>query len=329
MTEDRASGGSRTPASGEGRFQILALDGGGLKGLFSAAVLAELESDLRVSIAEHFDLITGTSTGGLIALGLGAGVAPSTLVDFYVEHGPRIFLSARLRPIRQWFRSKHRGDELRASLREILGQRLLGESAKRLLIPSYSLDADDVYIFKTPHHPKLRRDHKTPMVDVGMATTAAPTFLPAYRLGNNRLIDGGVWANNPTLVGVAEAVSMLGATLSEIYVLSLGTTDPVARNRESLDRGGFVQWARASTRVFLRAQSFGTFHAAEHLVGADHIHRIDARVPDRMFRLDRLDARAIRGLAEDVSRRHSPAVSTFVTHRPAPYTPLQDGAPAG
>jgi uncharacterized protein len=329
MTTAQASEDSRTPASGEGRFQILALDGGGLKGLFSAAVLGELESDLGVSIAEHFDLITGTSTGGLIALGLGAGVAPSTLVDFYVEHGPRIFPTTRLRSIRQWFRSKHREDELRASLSEIFGERLLGESAKRLLIPSYSLDADDVYIFKTPHHSKLRRDHKTPMVDVAMATTAAPTFLPAHRLGNNRLIDGGVWANNPTLVGVAEAVSMLGTALSEIYVLSLGTTDPVARNRQRLDRGGFVQWAWASTRVFLRAQPFGTFHAAEHLVGADHVHRIDARVPDRMFRLDRLDARAIRGLAEDVSRRHSPAVSTFVSHSPAPYTPFEDGAPGG
>jgi predicted acylesterase/phospholipase RssA len=329
MISDQASGGSVTPAPGESRFQILALDGGGLKGLFSAAVLAELESDLGVSIADHFDLITGTSTGGLIALGLGAGIAPSSLVDFYVEHGPRVFPGKRLRTIRQWFRSKHDASELRASLGEIFGQRLLGESAKRLLIPSYSLDADDVYIFKTPHHPDLRRDHKTPMADVAMATTAAPTFLPAHRLGHNRLIDGGVWANNPTLVGVAEAVSMLGAALSEIYVLSLGTTDPVARNREKLDRGGFARWAWASARVFLRAQSFGTFHAAEHLVGPDHVHRIDAKVPDRMFRLDRLDARAIRGLAEDVSRRHSPAVSRFVSHRPAPYTPLEDGAADG
>lgn len=77
--------------SGTERFQILSLDGGGIKGLFSASVLAKLEDDLGVSIVDHFDLIVGTSTGGLIALGLGMGMRPHELVRFYVESGPKIF----------------------------------------------------------------------------------------------------------------------------------------------------------------------------------------------------------------------------------------------
>lgn len=331
MAEDGAIG--ETPREREAdettRFQVLALDGGGLKGLFSAAVLAELENDLGVSLASHFDLIVGTSTGGLIALGLGAGLRPSSLVDFYVEHGPRIFPHGRLGRTRQLFRSKHSGAELRTSLRSIFGERLLGESVTRLVIPAYSLDADDVYNFKTPHHPRLRRDYRASMVEVGMATCAAPTFLPAFRLGNQRLIDGGVWANNPTLVGVAEAVSMLGASLPQTHVLSLGTTDPLARNKKNLDHGGLLQWARPITRVLLRAQTLGTFHAAEHLIGPDHVHRIDVTVPEGLFRLDRLDAEAIRGLAEAVSRRHSLAVSSFTAHRPKPYVPLHGGASSG
>ena len=86
-------------------FRILSLDGGGLKGLFSAAVLAELERDLHVTLSACFDLIVGTSTGALIALGLGAGRSPDELVQFYVERGPEIFPAKRIRKVRQVFRS--------------------------------------------------------------------------------------------------------------------------------------------------------------------------------------------------------------------------------
>lgn len=77
-----------------GRFQILSLDGGGLRGMFSAAVLARLEDDLQLRITDHFDLIAGTSTGGIIAIGLGLGLTPREIVEFYAEHGPRIFRDA-------------------------------------------------------------------------------------------------------------------------------------------------------------------------------------------------------------------------------------------
>ncbi len=226
-------------------FQILSLDGGGLKGLFPAAVLAALEDDLGCSMADHFDLIAGTSTGGLIALALGAGLRPAEIVDFYTSKGPTIFGAGR-RIGRLW-RSKHGAVRLRAALEEVLGDRLLGSSTKRLVIPSYSLDSNDVYVFKTPHHPRLRRDHKERMVDVAMATAAAPLFLPVFRLGNNRLIDGGVWANNPTLVAVAEAKSMLGAPLDAMRVLSMGTTDECVDLGDKLNRGGLLQWARPAS----------------------------------------------------------------------------------
>ncbi len=168
-------------------MQILCLDGGGLKGLFSAAVLAEIEADHGVSIADHFDLIAGTSTGGLIALALGAGLSPAQVVDFYVSHAPSIFPTGWSRSIRQCVRSKYTSGPLRRALHDVLGDRLLGDSRKRLVIPAYSLDENDVYLFKTPHHPRFRRDGGELMVDVGLATAAAPTYLPAARLRNHRL----------------------------------------------------------------------------------------------------------------------------------------------
>ncbi len=117
------------------------------------------------------------------------------------------------------------------------------------------------------------------MADVAMATTAAPTFLPAFRLRHHRLVDGGVWASNPALVGVAEAVSMLGIALENIHVLSLGTTDELTDLSSSLDQGGLWQWARVATSLILRAQGVGSFHAVEHLVGPTQVLRIDPVVP--------------------------------------------------
>ena len=160
-------------------FQILSLDGGGLRGLFSSAVLAELESDLGMSMVDHFDLIVGTSTGGLVALGLGAGRRPGELVEFYVTDGPRVFKGGRGR-IRNARRPKHSPTALRAALEAVFGDRTLGSSARPLVVPAYSLDTQDVYLFKTDHHPRLTsRLAESSMVDVAMATTAAPTLLPA------------------------------------------------------------------------------------------------------------------------------------------------------
>lgn len=306
---------------GARRFQILSLDGGGLKGLFSAAVLAELENDLSISVADHFDLIVGTSTGGLIALGLGAGLRPADVVDFYVDRGPYVFGAGR-GIVRRLWAPKHSATRLREALEAIFGEQTLGTSRKRLVIPAYSLDRNDVYVFKTPHHERLTRDWRESMADVAMATTAAPTFLPAFRLRHHRLVDGGVWASNPALVGVAEAVSMLGIALENIHVLSLGTTDELTDLPNSLDQGGLWQWARAATPLLLRAQGVGSFHAVEHLIGPTQVVRIDPVVPAGLFRLDRIDRRRIRGLAEDISRRAAPSVKAFTKQQADTYTPL-------
>ncbi len=303
-----------------GPFQMLAFDGGGLKGLFAAAVLAEIEGQLDVAIIDHFDLIAGTSTGGLIALALGAGLTPAEIVDFYVNHGPRIF--GRPRGISLLWRAKHKPDGLRAALTEVFGDRRLGCSSKRLVIPAYSLDLNDVRIFKTRHHKRLTADHTELMVDVAMATTAAPTFLPAFRLRNHRLVDGGIWANNPTLVAVAEARSMLDVPLEQMLVLSMGATEEVGDLPKHLDHGGYIQWVARAGGMLLRAQATGSFHAAQHLVGKERVVRVDSTVPAGVFRLDRLDVSRIRGLAEARALHVCPLIEPFTKHSAAPFVPI-------
>ena len=108
----------------------------------------------------------------------------------------------------------------------MFGNRKLGDCKKPLVITSYDLGDDDVYLFKTPHHERLKRDWRDPAWQVALATSAAPTYFPPCRLLDNiRHVDGGIWANNPTLVEIAEAVSMFGIPLDQISVMNLGTSD--------------------------------------------------------------------------------------------------------
>lgn len=308
------------------RFQVLALDGGGAKALFTAHVLARLELDLGVSVKDSFDLIAGTSAGGIVALGLGAGLTPSEIVGHYEELVEAVFPAARRRPwrrLRQLTAPIYDGDALRTALTKVLGERLLGDSTKRLVIPAWDVQRGAVHIFKTPHHTKLARDWRIPMVDIAMATSAAPLYFPAARVDGHRLIDGGVWANNPSVVAIAEAVSMLHAPLSSIRVLNVGTLDQLTNHPKRRDRGGLLHWAKPIAPLVLSAGSRGGQGIAEHLIGKSAYTRFDALVPGGLYALDSADPSDLAGLAASVSRELSPVYTErFAAHRAAEYTPL-------
>lgn len=311
-----------------GRFQVLALDGGGVRGLFTAALLVGLEDDLGQPVLSHFDLVVGTSAGGLIALALGAGLSARDVVDLYVREGPSIFPGGKWwRRFRHVFVAKYDGQGLERAVRGALGDTLLGESGVPLVIPSYNLAENDVYLFKTPHHPRLKRDWRVPMWEVAMATSAAPTYFPAFHLSRDgvRLIDGGVWANNPAMVGVAEAVSMFGRELKDIRVLSLGTTTtPRARPRR-LDNAGLLRWARGPhvVDVLLAGQGAGAFAQVQHLVGKENAHRLDPPLMEGDIALDGAEATTLIAKAAHHSRSFSPVFEErFADHGPEPYMPF-------
>ena len=312
------------------RFQILALDGGGLRGIFSAAILAALEEDLQTSITDHFDLIAGTSTGGIIALGLGLGLRPRQIVDFYAELGSRVFggLPA-ITSARQVLRAKYLPGPLREALTEVFGGRTFGESTKRLVVTSYNLGADDVYLFRTAHHPRLRRDWRELAVDVAMATSAAPTYLPAHSLSGTRLVDGGLWANNPSMVALVEAVGTCDVSLENLRVFSLGTTVEVKHRSPRLDRGGLLAWAGAAVDVILRAQSISANNQVHHLIGPEQLLRLDPVVPAGVFALDRANASELIGMASHASRTASPRLADcFLDHQAPEFTPFNLGKEA-
>jgi len=304
--------------------KILALDGGGLRGIFAAAALAAWEEDFGKQIVDHFDLIVGTSTGGIIALALGLGRRPQDILDLYVSKADEIFPGAR----RSWLgaarwtrRPRYSPDGLRRVLEAEFGSSRLGESATRLAIPSYDLAADDVHLFRTPHHPELRRDWRVAAVDVALATSAAPTYFPAARLKSHRFVDGGVWANNPTLLGVVEAVDRLDAQLKDIQVLSLGTTSELRGRAPRLDSGGLWAWRTDALDVVLRGQALASTNHARLLVGREDVVRFDVPIPAGLHGLDRVDPRDLIAKADAASRVMSSSVAPFLEAIAPPYRP--------
>jgi len=303
-------------------FQILSLDGGGIRGIFSAAVLAAMEEDLNIRVIDHFDLIAGTSTGGIIAIALGLGLSPKEIVDFYLEEGGAIFSNPLwLASLRRLFGSKFDNAPLVSALQKYFGDRRFGESTKRLVIPSYNLGEDDVYIFRTAHHARLRRDHKVPAWKVAQATSAAPTYFPASReVDHLRLIDGGIWANNPTMVAYIEAVGTLGVPTDDIRILNLGTCDSINTRSAALDRGGLWQWRRSALEVVLRGQSASVAKHVRFLIGNNNLLRVDPPVPAGFFRLDSFERSSdLIGKAAHYSRVYMPQIETMFLHHQAPH----------
>jgi patatin-like phospholipase/acyl hydrolase len=202
----------------------------------------------------------------------------------------------------------------------------LGASKKRLVIPSFNIGDNDVYVFRTAHLSRLRRDYKVPAWHVGMATSAAPTYFAAHRLpDSSRLIDGGVWANNPSMVALTEVVGKphLAVPMDQVRLLSVGTVSAFRGRREELDHGGLWQWKKAAVSVIMDASSIGVTNQARALLG-ENFYRISAQGVDGDVQLD--NTRSIDGLiaaAQHVSRSHMPAIAeTFMSHKAAPFTPF-------
>ena len=296
-----------------------------MRGLFGAALLAALEEDLRINVTDHFDLLVGTSTGGIIALGLGFGLRPKEIVEFYVEHGPGIFDDAYgVRKIGHWFRRKFSGDELARALQSVLPEPL-GKSQKQLVIPAYNLQDNDVYLFRTPHHPRLRRDYRVPAWKVALATSAAPTYFPAATAVDGiRLVDGGTWANNPAMIGLIEGHKTLDSPLTQIKVLSIGTFSAVRRRPTRLDGAGKFAWAPHAIDLFMDAQSVSAHNHVSLLLDQECYVRVDPIVGKHEFSLDRpSDSKALIARARVYGRHLAEKFSeSFAGHTAPPFMPI-------
>jgi uncharacterized protein len=263
------------------RFRILSVDGGGIRGLIPALVLQELETRLRkrrpdAALVDYFDLIAGTSTGGLIALGLTNPVRldSAKLVALYRERGPEIFrrsLGQKLRTVWGWTGPKYSPETLSAVLTDELGSARLSDALREIVVVAYDMAQPGPRFFKR-WQAIAASERDLSMVEVGLATAAAPTYFPAVGIASAALVDGGVFAANPTIAGVVEALKRTTDPPAplvphDLLVLSLGTGRHVDRYSEPEVRGwgrlGWI-WPRASGPALLEAIFDGQSRAADH-----------------------------------------------------------------
>ena len=317
-------------------YRILTIDGGGIVGTYPAAFLAAMEDHLDRPIGSYFDLIAGTSTGGIIALGLGLGLTAREILSLYENRGPAIFgqkhgcgvnwFLRHCRSARWLVHRKYGSEQLRDALKEVLGERRIGEAITRLVIPAFNPTLQEVYIYKTAHHPRFMNDYKNRAVDAALATAAAPTYFAEHITDNDvGLVDGGVWANNPIAVATAEAIGVLGWPADKLRILSLGC---VEKTYTVPKQAGIATLGAKAIRLFMDGQAHGAMGMAKVLTGDDHHHkaiwRIDHTAPDGLYQLD--DTRKIqdlKGLGFAEARKQFTLLRSTFFHAPAaPFSPF-------
>lgn len=207
-------------------FYILSIDGGGFRGLFAAHILRRMEEEWDVDWRQQFGMFAGTSTGSIIAAGLASGLSAAELAGFYEEHGQRVFtprLRSRLDPLKI-FTSRYSSRRLRTLLESVLGDRTLGDVPIPLILPSVDIGNGCVHVFKSRYADNFVRDREVRVCDAVLASCSAPTYFDPHVVGDKyQVIDGGVWANNPSLVAVIDAYYRLKIPLENLRVLSIGT----------------------------------------------------------------------------------------------------------
>ncbi|MBO9583110.1 MAG: patatin-like phospholipase family protein [Flavobacterium sp.] len=256
-------------------FKILSIDGGGIKGLYSATILKKFEEKFNCYTSDHFDMICGTSTGGLIALALSLKISAEDICNFYEEKGEIIFPTHKKIKIPflkimdyGFFKQTLKGGKysdvgLKQSLVEIFGDKKIKDCNNLLCIPSYSITEAKPKVFKFDHvDGELSRDNLAPIVDIALATSAAPTYFPLAEIeyyNNEQFIDGGVWANNPTLVGLLEALDYFVGVNKEydsIEILSLSSLSLTGGKKVGLKRErSFVDWGAELFETSMNGQS--------------------------------------------------------------------------
>jgi uncharacterized protein len=294
---------------GARRFRVLTLDGGGIRGVITAVWLRRLEEKLGGPVAEHFDLIAGTSTGSLLACGVGLGIPAARIVDLYKNRGREVFPPAVARFFSRVVRTfdeglsapRYDGKGLEAVLKITFGDKLFGQLKPKTLVTSYNTLARTAVVFKSWLGPW----DQVPVWEVCRSSSAAPVYFPAHVTeidgAKLPLIDGGVVANNPTVCAIAEAVKMNGdgngPGLSDFVVASFGTGELT----RPIDVGdarswGAVQWALPIIDVLFDGAADATHYCASQLVPDGRYFRFQTPLHEAYDDMDNADATNVNAL---------------------------------
>ena len=282
------------------KYRILCLDGGGLRGLITARLLARLNAHPQVAgWLSTVDLFAGTSTGGILALGLACGKTPEEICTVYKERGGVIFDDSiwdNLRDLGKTVGADYSSKGLKAELKAVFGDLKLRDIPRKVAIPTFDLDNEEVPAKRT-WKPKIFHnfqgadsDGEQLVAHIAQYTSSAPTYFPSA----DGYIDGGVYANNPSIVALAQAISRRNqpaerAALDEVVMLSLGTGVSLTYIKGQTLDWGYAQWAQPLINVLMDGVAGISDYQARQLLD-DRYHRLQIVFqPNETIALDAVD----------------------------------------
>lgn len=309
----------RRSSGGGGAYRILALDGGGIRGVMTAFWLAELEKRLGGRLADHVDLVAGTSTGSILASAICLRIPAADIVNLYRDRGRDIFPSTAERMWNRLGRTfsqgpsapKYDDDGLERSLRDCLGEGLLGDlpaSGPGLMITAYETITRHAEVFKS----WSSEFAALPIWEAAKASSSAPTFFPAHvtdTLGvTMSLVDGGVAANNPAACAIAEAVRLnsgsAGIPIDRFALGSFGTGESARPISAAQAREwGAIEWAVPVISVLMDGAADTTSYVAGQFLGDERYVRINTRLDTGFDDMDDASSTNIEALV-GLARRH-------------------------
>ncbi len=288
-------------------FHILALDGGGTRGIYTAQLLAKIEQAFQRRIKTCFDLIAGTSTGSIIAGAAVSDIPMADIVRLFENKAPHIFR-------RRWYRlplflSKYPSAQLSQIIAAHLPATALGEISMPLMITCSEIAKSDIHIFRSNYGSRdsemAPTSKKVCLRDAILASCAAPTFFAPKSVDNFLLADGGLWANNPSTVAFTEALSVFGKGAQEIRMLSIGTGHSTNMYRQRRGWGFITGWGGAKlTSYVMTLQSQASANMAKLLLKQNYLRlnpEIDFWELDTLVQLDTLKSLAERDFGENTA----------------------------
>jgi len=265
------------------KYRVVSIDGGGIRGLVTTILLQRIIATPGLeNLFGTIDLVAGTSTGGLLALGIAHQLDLQRIRDVYIEKGPKIFADSWLDDLVDL--GKIRGADydikpLRRELKDLFGEATLGSLRKRVLITAFDLDNESPKAEERTWKPKLFHNFPGPSsdrgalaADVGLYTSAAPTYFPSV----DGYIDGGVYASNPAMCALAQTQDARyrpTPSLNEVFLLSLGTGTSLQYIKGNYHDWGYAQWVKPLINLMLDGTAGIADYQCSQILG-DRYHRL-------------------------------------------------------
>jgi uncharacterized protein len=316
--------GVSASTKGDRQLRILSIDGGGIRGIIPAKVLVRIEELTNRPIAELFDVIAGTSTGGILALGLtcpGADGRPkhaaSDLVALYVNRGAEIFTRSWFTEEERMVAPKYRETQLEQVLAEYLQDARLKDAVTRVTVTSYETERREPFFFRSVRAASDPSRYDFFMRDVARATSAAPTYFPPHRIAGTSLdyfslVDGGVFANNPGMCAYVDALGEIGVS-PDVVMVSLGTgtlTRPL--RYDAIKNWGELQWVQPVINVMMDGVSNATDFQLEQILGAANYFRLQTTLDVAKDEMDDTTSENIRNLERQAERLIEASATTLL-----------------